>query len=321
MPLKKLHTLVENITLPNNYSLQKEGISQSLLGAWQSCPQRFLFMVNRWIKIDGDAVFEFGNIYHEMLDQSSTAGKAPSKSILKGRLKRYAKKREHELSANALESFGEKIELAGMILEEYFKYYPEDFAEKTVIKAEQLFEVEFNGVVLRGKKDLRFYFNKNPNQIWLKEIKTKGRIDADILEGVLNFDLQNLFYILADDIEYNDDVKFVLYDIIRNPGHKRNANETFQQYVDRIHAHIIKEPEHFFVRYECPYTLNTKKRFKKELIVKLNLLQLFLSGKIPFYRNECACHTPYKCQYLDACASGNMVGYKQQDLLFPELGK
>lgn len=316
---KKISIKVADVTIPKNYSIEKDGITQSLLSSFQSCRQRFVFQINRWQKIGGEGVFEFGNIYHEMLDQSFQDGKAPSNLVLSRRLKKYARIRRKELSVLVLNKFEDMLALAEMILQEYFIYYADDFKKLKIIKPEQLFKQKFNGALLRGKKDLRFAFKRNTKLIWMMEHKTKGRIEEDILESVLNFDLQNLFYITADDVEYNDDVKNVLYNIIRNPGHKRKSGESLKEYIKRIRDDIKSRPEHFFIRYECPYSQATKNNFKRELKYKLQDVKDLLSGKLKVYKNEVACKSPYRCQYLDACASGNMVGYQQQKFLFPEL--
>lgn len=313
------HASVESITMPTDYSLKKTGISQSMLGAFQCCPQRFLFMVNRWKRMEGDRVFEFGNIYHEMLDQAYSKGKVPSNKILSNRINKYAKHREPELSATALDEFNRQLDLAEMILQEYFKFYSDDFKDIHFLEMEEVFEVSFMGNTLRGKKDGKFNYVKKPDVKWMMEHKTKGRVDTDILESVLNFDLQNHFYMLADDIQYNHGTKNVLYNIIRNPGLKQTKKETWKEYVQRIRKDIQSRPEFYFIRYECPYTSKNKKRFENELFEKFKCLQLFINGKIGFYRNELACKSPYRCEYLDACASGNMVGYIQGDSLFPEL--
>lgn len=318
-PRKLQAVLIKDVTIPEDFSIRKQGLTQSLLGAYQTCPLRFLLLINRWVKPDGDSVFEFGNIYHDALDQSYQNKKAPSNPVLKGRLKRYAKKRVLELSDVALLVFDKQLALSEMILQEYYKWYSDDFKKIKIIKPEQLFNVSFYEWRLRGKKDLRFVWRGKSKDVWLKEHKTKGRIEADILEDVLNFDLQNLFYITADDLEYKQDASNVLYNIIRNPGHKQKKDEAFTQYLERIRKHIQDDPNHFFIRYECPYTQPNKKRFKDELYYKCEQIDKFLNGEIPVWRNELACKIPYRCQYLDACASGKLAGYIQQKTQFPEL--
>lgn len=316
---KKKIMKVCDIKLPTDYDLKKEGTSQSLLSAFPSCRQRYLFLVNRWKPIDSGNVFEFGNIHHEMLDKAYSAGRPPSKGILKRRLNKYQSIREPEFSAMSLEHFERQIALSEMILPIYFEYYQDDFLKVTFVECEEVFELNFVGYIIRGKKDARFIYNKKKKIIWLMEHKTKGRVEADILEGVLNFDFQNLFYLLADDLEYGDDTSNVLYNIIRNPGHKQKKGESFLAYIERIKQDILERPEHFFIRYECPYDIATKNEFKIDLYNTLCEVEKFLNGDLPCYKNRNACKMPYKCQYLNACSSGNMTGYIQQDTWFPEL--
>lgn len=316
---KKLKAVkIQDVTIPDDYDLKRDGITQSLLSDFQCCPLRFLLGINRWELVEGDRVFEFGNIYHDILDRCFQLSRFPSKATLKGWLKNYSRKRKKELSSMALYEFDKQLALAEMILQEYFKHYDDEFENIQVDVPEQLFDIDFYGFRLKGKKDLRFYYY-NKDNVWLMEHKTKGRIEEDILEDVLNFDLQNLFYLTADDIEYEAGMKNVLYNIIRNPGHKFGKDETLEQYIERIRKFIQKDPDYFFIRYACPYTEQNKKRFVNELKIKLELLNQFMEGFIPFYRNECACKMPFKCKYLRACSSGKLVGYKQRDKMFPEL--
>lgn len=316
---KKKVKRVSDIKLPTDYDIRKTGSTQSLISAFPSCRQRYLFVVNRWKPIDGGQVFEFGNIYHEMLDKAYNAYSVPSKAILKRRLKKYQSIREPEFSAISLEHFERQIAMCEMILTEYFKYYADDFTKKVFTECERVFEVDFCGFILRGKKDARFYHQKKKSIHWLMEHKTKGRVDADILESVLNFDFQNLTYITADDLEYDQDMQNVLYNIIRNPGHKQKSGESFLAYVERIRQDIKERPEHYFIRYECPYDTSVKKEFCVELYDMLCEAEKFLQGELPLYKNRNACKMPYRCQYLDACVMGNMSGYCQQDTWFPEL--
>ena len=160
--------LVSDIVTPSDeeFNLHTIGCSQSFLGAFQTCTQRALFMFNRWKKIGGEVKYEFGNIYHEMLDQSFQLGKPFSNRVLSNRLNKYVEVREKEYERDFINDLHQKIELAEMILQEYFKYYPEDFTKITVVEPEQLFHVRFNNqYIMRGKKDLRFYYNKYPNSI------------------------------------------------------------------------------------------------------------------------------------------------------------
>lgn len=313
--------LVEDIHLPKDYDIHETGITQSMLGQFPICRQRFLFTVNRWRKIDNDLAPLFGNINHEVFDKMYTMGRKPSNKLIARCIDRYCEEQEDVLSTYALEYLPQESTLSQVVLEEYFKYYESDFEEKYFIEVESVFDVEFEGYRLRGKKDGKFFNLKNPDILWLMEHKNKGRIETDIIEGVLNFDFQNFFYITADHIETGrfPDLTRVLYNIVRKPQHKIHKKESLKDWMERIRIEIKKDPEHFFIRYQCPYTLKSIAEFKKELQSILFEVEAFLKGALPCYKNRMACKMPWKCEFLDACSSGTMVGYKQIDTWFPEL--
>jgi len=309
---------VDDIHLPEDYSIQKQGITQSMLGSFPICRQRFLFVVNRWRKIDNDLNPLFGNINHDVFDKAYTLGRKPSPKLISKWIDVYCDKAEKELSAFALQYLEQEAALAQIILEEYFNYYESDFEDKVFIEVENVFEIDFQGFKLRGKKDGKFIPANGNNYSSLMEHKNKGRIEEEIIESVLNFDFQNLTYIKADHIEYGwDELKRVLYNIVRKPYKKPSTD--LSKFLKRIKSEIKKDPEHFFIRYNVEYTEKQIRKFEIDLYNILYEAQSFLDGELPCYMNRLACKMPYKCEFLDACSSGTMTGYKQQKTWFPEL--
>jgi len=324
---RKAVPLVKDIGLPTDYKIREDGITQSMLSSFPICRQRFLFVVNRWISIDGQKFPVFGNFGHDIMEFAYKRGKSPGSKLLRRWVDKieneYLEKIEKDNLGMDPEMIAKQADIAEVVFSEYFKYYTDDQTKFKFEAVEGVFDVDFKGFRIRGKKDGKFAFGKK-RKLSLMEHKTKGRIETDILEGVLNFDFQNLFYITADDHEAKlkgriQELNQVLYNIIRNPGYRQNKTETWPQYLERIRNKIQDDPEHFYIRYECPYTEPVKKRFAQELYEKLCEAEAFLEGWLPLYKNEGACKMPFKCQYLDACASGNMVGYIQQPHWFPEL--
>ena len=188
---------------------------------------------------------------------------------------------------------------------------------------ERIFGVRFAGAMLRGKIDGRFR-DKNGG-VWHFEHKNYSRISEDTLQKKLSFDLQNLFYLLADRVERGENIKGVLYNVLRRPEvRKEMPVGKIRQYVTGL---IEKDPAHYFIRWEIPYSAEDRAQFHAELVVKLdrlggNIASTQLYGANPlgmFYKNECACDLPWACPYLDACASGSMTGYTKTKSLFPEL--
>lgn len=313
---------VKDIQLPEDYNIRKHGISQSLAGQFPICRQRFLFKINRWLNPLNWRAPVFGNYGHEVLERAYRLGKAPSKRRLETWVDKYSTKllkyydKEHILiDEEFIEQTAEKCIVT---FTEYFKHYYKDFELWKMLEVEGVFKEVFEGFPIRGKKDGLFCLKKNPKFISLLEHKTKGRVDSDILEGVLNFDFQNLTYITADDLKRGQDLRNVLYNIIRNVYFTKKK-ETWTQSMTRLKQQIQKDPDYYFMRYKCVYTSHTKKKFKADLKNILLEIEKFLHGELPCYQNRLACKSPYKCEFLDACASGNMAGYIRQSSLFPEL--
>lgn len=315
---------VGDLRIPREYSLAKEGISQSLLGAWQTCPRRFLFMLNRWRFPKQDRAFGYGSMIHEALDAIYTAAAKGCADLKKLQALALKAVDVFEFPSVFTSDEGEEMKAIGeAVLVQYLKFYAKDFKQLRFDAPERIFAVRFANSTLRGKIDGRFR-DKNGG-VWHFEHKNYSRISEDTLQKKLSFDLQNLFYLLADRVERGENIKGVLYNVLRRPEvRKEMPVGKIRQYVTGL---IEKDPAHYFIRWEIPYSAEDRAQFHAELVVKLdrlggNIASTQLYGASPlglFYKNECACDLPWACPYLDACASGTMTGYTKTKSLFPEL--
>ena len=314
------------LSFPADYSLFKQGITQSLLSTWQRCSIAFLISLNRWIDPNKGKRTGFGSLFHQMLDNLYTyyarTGKTPKSKLIKRWIEEYAEREEEKKGRSTLsgkeEEEIERDKLVTLILlEEYINFYPKDFKKKKFDEIEKSFEVKFHGYVLRGKIDARYWLS---DERWLMEHKTKSRFNWPELILKLSFDLQNLFYILADEIENNHKVQGVLYNVVRNPGDAwRKKYTSIYDYGRVLRAKIKKNPEHYFLRKEIIYSEEDKRNFRKNLLNKLRAINKLLKGETPLYPNESSCLTQYTCDNLRACSAGCLIGYEQKPVLMNEL--
>lgn len=321
MPKALKSVKLEDIKLPSakEYNLQTVGITQSLLSAYQMCRMRFLLMINRWEPMEQSKNIAFGNLFHELLERNYRRGKPAASFTLKAWINEHLEENKDRLLAFNEDEISKLAIVARVVCEEYLKVYKDDFKTMDFTGIETLFAIQFHGYLLRGKKD-GMYTNKSGAHRTL-EHKTKGRIVEETLQYMLPFDLQNLFYITAEELERGVKVYGTLYNIIRNPGHKPKGNETEKEFTDRLRSLIQKDPAHFFIRYDVPYSEKEKARFRKELLYKLQEVEGFLKGNVPLFRNENACTIPYNCKYLRLCSQGHTGGYFQKPELFTELAE
>ena len=326
---------VSDLRIPIDYSLSKSGITQSLLGSWQTCRRRFLFEVNGYYSPEKIKKTAYGTMVHEILDKlythcltendvrsnSLNAAKDELCFLIKDKIETY--KFTKEISLEEAEIYKAK---AQAVLENYVEFYIKDFTEFKIDAIEEVFgdegnEVKFANIyLLRGKRDGRIR-DKN-GDFWNFEHKNYSRVGDDLLT-TLQFDLQNLFYLLADSLQGRTNIKGVLYNIIRAPE-VRKFKTPYDVY-KYLSDEISKNPQHYFIRYEISYDINRLNDFGGQLLEKLIDLELgikkarFNNSIDCFYHNEKACNMPYRCDFQQACASCTMAGYKQKTNLFEEL--
>lgn len=313
MNIKPAQIKVSDIGLPDEkqFSILEQGVTQGLAADFATCRQRFLFRVNGW-RLDnneGDALY-FGSLCHGMLEKFH-GGKAKFPGVL---LKKWLA--EYRV-ANPRDN-GEEIYLkAEALLSVYFEVHKTDPQKHTPIRTEEIFSVTAMGANLRGRKD--FVYSLKNNKKWMMEHKTKSRVDQEYLAMSLAFDIQNCFYDLSENLEHGSPFVGIQYNILRTPQLRLGKNEDAEGYLARMKAEIRANHTDYFFRYEVTFTPADRARFKKDLQAKLDEMKLYLTGKLAHYRNEAACQTPYRCNYLRACSSGFMAGYSKSKIIYPEL--
>jgi len=317
--IKKITT--DKIIYPVEYSLEKTGITQSLISTWLSCRRKFLLAINQYEPESFINTTGLGSMGHGILEYIYNYGKVPSDKRINKWIDKWIKKNKKDLRNKTHDEIEFDATKILILMSEYVQHYKKDFKEIKVTKVEGEFAVSIKvnnrKVLLRGKRDMVFKnkFKKNA----IMEHKFKGRISEDPIELKLSFDFQNLFYIITSELEYKKKFNDVLYNIIRNPGSKLKKNETLKQYGKRLRKEIQKNPGYYFIRYRIPYSDKEKKKFLEELFLKLKEIQDCISGKLPTYKNESSCVTGWECKYLRACSSNCMNGFKKKDKLFSEL--
>ncbi len=294
----------------------EDGVTQSMLLAFMSCRQLSKYNLEHWEreKESGDALIR-GDIIHTILDYHYTKNWSVGQT-----LKMFQQR----------PNFNEKVEammnIIQPLMETYFPYWQRLEKSYKYIECEKVFDVKFNGVRLRGKRDAVVLVTSKSGQQsrWLFETKTKAQIEEESIQDQLGFDFQTLFYILAYKLETGFDLSGVIYNIIRWPQHK--SIENFEK--------ALKEDEtHFFKRYPCTYTKRGKQTFETDLTVILNefvrhvntiqgtnKVFLMAGNTLPTYKNTSHCMSKFgTCPFLKACATGTMAGYTQTREHFKEL--
>lgn len=330
MAALKIAQQLNSLTIPTDcgvnlhipYTLQDVGITQSLLTKFQMCRRAWLLTINRWELPESGKYMGYGTMVHEVLDKMYTAVSSGEIRVEELPDLITAAIDEYDLGRawSAADAEMQKAK-AQAILECYIIVFKKDFAELRFEAVEQQFDIKWDGIRLRGKVDGKFR-DKNGG-VWNMEHKNYSKIVEETLSLVLIYDLQNLFYMLADRIAHGKLLQGVLYNILRNPEVRKmdgGPAEVYKMLKDKV----MKDPRHFFIRYELPYGKPDMDQFEEELKWKLNdINDIIVAPKCQqfsrCYKNERACTAPYTCEYIGACASKSLLGYRKAPSLFHEL--
>ena len=278
----------------------EDGITQSMLGRFLVCKERFRLYVCEGLKTSTgfDHKIEYGNMWHFC---EELYHKGEPLHIINMLLIDYCRKL-HETYPTAGEQIDKWYNVCWIqfpLYVEYWKRYNRTNNIYSLIE-EKVFKCRYllpsgRVVVLRGKIDSSHHKNKG---IWLQENKTKGDIREDNIRRQLRCDLQTMIYLVAlEDIKKEETVRGVfpytkqsvnerwyspidgvLYNVVRRPlsggkgtiiqkkGSKNVPPESKSQYYKRLQGVIKEDISSYFMRWEVPVTSNDVKNFKDRVL-------------------------------------------------------
>lgn len=315
---------VSELGIPADYSITREGTSQSLLGSWLSCQQKFVIAVNRLQAARNNGNTNFGTIFHEFLDRTYSmyrdTGKVAGVREIKLFSTAFQEKGEAggEFSGMDEELVEKNFHMSEIVLSQYIKFWKNDFTDYKFHEIEKVFDVPFHDKYrLRGKRDGMLI--AKDKTLWLFEHKTKSRVMEDAIKAMLPMDFQSLFYGTAFTAETGRRISGVQYNIIRNSQIKPKKGESLKLLGNRLTSEIVKDPSHFFKRYPQAYTAGDFTRFSANLLKILEQIESFeKSGSAPI-QNYTQCQGQFTCNHLAACTADKLSFYKQKPVLFTEL--
>jgi hypothetical protein len=319
MPVKN-SVKISDIVFPKDFSLTRQGCTQSLACKFKQCPRKYLLAVNRWRSKFGQEKSAIGNIVHAVLSIIYKLNHKPMQdndivNMIANEIK----------INNSKYNFIERKQLeylktvAQCILINYLKNYANDFKTACFTKVEEEFAVLIEGLLWRGKRDGEHIVKKDKS-LWIREIKNRSRINENNIMQGLQFDFQSNLYCNTRDTGKEITSGFI-YDMVRTPQSKPKKDETLQSFFQRLSEDIESRPEYYFMRFEVPLTKSDKIEFINELRIISYDLNDFVNELTPYdNKNSFSCiDGTFPCEYLEACTQGNMNGYYQSKKIFEEL--
>lgn len=208
------------------------GITQSLIGRWLVCRERFrLLVMEGWKPQEKfSAPLDFGNLWH-VAEEHHAKGTDWAAAVEKAGI---ALVKRFPLQAEEISLWYQKCTALFPFYVEHWSEHPDVLARKPLLQ-EEPFDVPYllpsgRKVRLRGKWDsVDLIGDGKEAGIWIQENKTKSQIDRKKIVQQVGFDLQSMLYVIALrcsdcflELDYvsDDQIKGVRYNVIRRAAHK-----------------------------------------------------------------------------------------------------
>ncbi len=327
-----------------------------MLTRFLTCPARFSCLVVDGLKAEGgfNARIEYGNLWHAAEEAHSRYGS--NEGMTAAAVYGYAKQLIRRFPTD-VDQINQWTQLCLTQFSVYLDHWGQhkDAARTIPLLQEQVFKVPYTlpsgrAVYLRGKWDGVVLVESGPNKgVWLREHKTKSRIDPVKMQRHLTFDLQTMLYLVAlteyrntetvlDGIWNKCLIKGVRYNVVRRSEHRYTQKDmTLANFCSRVGGLMRESPDEWFMRWDVAVRPGDVKRFKETcldpLLERLCCWWELASG-VPLddVRIPLSClhwRHPFGSvnwvdeageteldEYLD---SGSTVGLRKVTNLFPEL--
>ncbi len=282
------------------------GITQSMLGAFLVCRERFRIKYIEGLSPTPSFRHqpEYGSMWHVCEEALSKSKYSTLNEFLKGKswmhpLLEYQRAlcKKYPLSQEQIVHWCNVCKVQFPV---YLKYYGKDKDQKQrrSLLPEEVFKVSYQLpsrkiVWLRGKWDgIDLFGTKRHPELFLWENKTKGDVDEQATDNQLTFDLQTMFYVVAlwtrlweQDSASNSllgrdygPLQGFYYNVIRRPlsggvgsirPHKETKTkpaETMEHFYGRLAAIIEENPGNFFYRWKVRISKVDVDKFKREFL-------------------------------------------------------
>lgn len=306
------------------WSLEKDGITQSFLNEWLACRQRAVLNYKEgWTSSQVSNALTFGSLFHTCLEQVYEYFSQGIKSkdiilenVISVTLDEHKKAVQEERNWGTEDEENQALNegYIRILLPEYIKKYEKLDRTRKWTYIEKEFCVEVDGIKLRGKMD-RVETNSN-GETYIVDTKTKYSIDPTIQDR-LSFDPQVMMYILAyESLEGKLPNGFIL-DCIQRPRLRKGGAETLDHFMKRVQSDV---DESYFQRINMRFDRELYENWRREFAFMLHEIKLWNSRTLVTYRNPASCETRYgTCKFIGVCGLNNYAGLYQRKKPFMEL--
>lgn len=275
-------------------------LSVSSIKDFQSCFRKYQFKNEQCIvPMHTSSPLQIGDAYHRGL-QNYYGGWSPKEVLVD--IKNYYIDQQDEFDDEVFGAQCVKNSMItrAMLIGYMFKYAADEFFEITPEKefCIPIYEETGMRVWIAGKRDGIY---KADGKNWLLENKTTSETDYERYKKKLLLDIQSTLYIIATEIELQETIHGVFYNVARKPFLKQKEKESDNAFYDRLKFDYVNRADDFYFRRLWIYRSEDD---KQELMSEIIQIARDLQSKRKhgdWYRNLNACTQYGTCPYLPIC--------------------
>lgn len=323
------------------WNLYKDGLTQSFINSFLQCKETTrLRYIENWRPKKKSPWFEFGTLFHYCIEQAFKdqakydypndlpLGACPNKGHVSKWIEKYnteVKNPNEFLDSEEIEYSEIIYALAEKMLPIYFQLRVNDFKNKIIFNETEFdliarWRSENSCIRLRGKIDLGWI--EPEDDFWLLDTKCLSVIQPETIAGIMPFDIQCMFYLLAA-YQLGHNPKGIKYNIIRRPQHRKRKDESISSFTDRIMEDVVDNPAHFFLRLSMSISKEEVEKWKNEPLNEIiDEIVVWQTNNFKSYVNPNSLQTKYgKSQYFNAITQNDFSSFYKSDKVFSELGE
>lgn len=295
-----------------NADMIGEGLTQSEMQCWDNCPEKWYLGYNLRLTKKGKFAWAltYGSWIHASLEEFYRT---------KGKRWAWNPDLKHEqISFMTQASLAKKeyYEKLGQIqMEVYANRYKHDPTFFDVHATEEIMDIEFEGVRLKGMIDVLVY-SKALKGFFVIDHKTTSRLDAKVIEG-WDFRLQFMFYcwLARRNPTWKDKpVKGYIINAMKKPALKQGINEGLPTFLERCRIDMIERDDKYFYREPLILKKGDMDHFENEILrPKIQRVKMLfdpsvspsVKGFLVRNKNTDHCLTyGQPCEFLQVCKHG-----------------
>lgn len=293
-----------------NPEMISEGLTQSEMQCWDNCAEKWYLGYNLMLQLRGKFswALTYGSWIHESLEEFyRTKGKRWSWDP---KLKDVQFMRAERLVERV---YWER--LGQLQMEIYASHYKHDPSFMRIEATEEIIDIEFEGVRLKGMVDVYLYSKKHEGY-YMMDHKTTGRLDKQTVLG-WDFRLQFMFYCWLARQKWGKEmpVHGFFINAIKKPQLRFNAQkESLDGFLQRVQTDMLQAPEKYFYRERLRLKKGDLDHFEATILrPKLDRVRMLFDPKIPasvksmLVRNkntDYCLHYGQPCEFINACKNG-----------------